>query len=94
MYVVFQTITNSNIYRHDLFAHGRFTNDLVCTNCSRPTLSADCQLVAYQSRGQVYLRDMQSGVAWQRWPGVLACDARPNQPTRMTSREVDPFHEQ
>ena len=45
----------------------RFTNDLVCTNCRNPTLSADGRLVAYESLPvsgpirNVSVKDLQTG---------------------------------
>lgn len=71
------------IYRHDLLHDfvitvteqagvrytnvARMTNDLVCSDCRHPTLSADGRFVAYQSPlfsgpvGNVSVRDLQTG---------------------------------
>lgn len=61
-YVAFETLSGSNIYRHDLLATGRVTNPRVCTACSQPSISADGRMVAYQSQGRIYVRDVQSAV--------------------------------
>jgi Tol biopolymer transport system component len=67
-YVAFETYSGSKIYRHDLLATGRVTNLLVCSDCSRPSISGDGQLVAYLSQGQVYIS--LAGGAPQSFPGV------------------------
>jgi WD40-like Beta Propeller Repeat len=44
----------------------RPTNDIVCTACANPSVSADGRFAAYESRGaatNIYVRDLQSGAA-------------------------------
>lgn len=61
--------TSRKIFRHDLTAafDGIRTNDLVCVDCSEPSLSADGQFIAYQSWPSgggitnIVVRDMESG---------------------------------
>jgi hypothetical protein len=67
-YVAFETYSGSNIYRHDLLATGRVTNLLICSGCSRPSISGDGQAIAYLSQGQIYIS--LAGGALQPFPGV------------------------
>jgi Tol biopolymer transport system component len=59
-FTIFETLTTSNVYRHDLYARGRVTNALVCSGCSQPSISADGRLVTYQRQGQIYVKDLQN----------------------------------
>jgi len=61
-YVAFETYSGSNIYLHDLLATGQVTNLLICSNCSRPSISGDGQAIAYLSQGQVYISLVGGGV--------------------------------
>jgi Tol biopolymer transport system component len=67
-YVLFQTFSGSNVYRHDLLATGQVTNVLVCSGCSQPSISGDGEAIAYLSEGQVYISLAGGGV--ETFPGV------------------------
>jgi Tol biopolymer transport system component len=67
-YVLFQETNNASataIYRHDLSSAVRLTNDIACTNCTSPGVSAEGRWVVYETRGtatvQVIVKDMLTG---------------------------------
>ena len=79
-HLVFEQTGSNVIYRHRLLEgdilsltdnggniltnRARPTNDLVCTACANPSVSADGRFVAYESRGaptNIFLRDLVSG---------------------------------
>ncbi len=81
-HLFFEQTGSNTIYRHRLLApdiltlttngatvltnRARPTNDLVCTGCANPSVSADGRFVAYESRGaatNIFVRDLLSGVA-------------------------------
>jgi hypothetical protein len=81
-YVAFESFSNL-VYLHDLLGgfittiteqagvfhtnHARITNELVCTGCANPTLTADGHYVAYETRrapnvaNDVFVKDLQTG---------------------------------
>jgi len=70
-YVIFSL--GSALYRHDLFASGRVTNSLVCSNCINPSSTADGQWVLYQTIAKppaIFLADLEHATAEQ-----IAADA-------------------
>src|SRR6185436_4814714 len=54
-YVAFESLIGSNIYRHDLLATGAGATTVVCSNCSRPSITGDGALVAFVQEGQAYV---------------------------------------